>query len=96
MSMAKHVYQRKNVVARIYSIKTGMREIEHVQLIRVKSEKYNLLIMEDYMPVLGEIEGSLTIQADEETVTLEDIYGFYVMQDNLFRLMLKEKREEAV
>ena len=55
MSMAKHVYQRKNVVARIYSIKTGMREIEHVQLIRVKSEKYNLLIMEDYMPVLGEI-----------------------------------------
>ena len=94
--MAKHVYQRKNVVARIYSIKTGMRKIEHVQLIRVKSEKYNLLIMEDYMPVLGEIEGSLTIQADEETVTLEDIYGFYVMQDNLFRLMLKEKREEAV
>ena len=47
------------------------------------------------MPVLGEIEGDLTIQSDEETFTLEGIYGFYILEDNLFRLMLKEKREEA-
>ena len=53
-----------------------------------------MLFMEDYLPVIGEIEGELTVQSDSETFRLEDIYGFYIHQDNLFRLMLKEKREE--
>ena len=93
--MARKEYRRKNVVARVYSIVNGVKEMQNVRLIRIKSKQYNLLIMEDYMPVLGEIEGTLTIQSDDEVYTLENIYGFYMLQDNLFRLMLKEKREEV-
>ena len=93
--MARKEYRRKNVVARVYSIVNGVKEMQNVRLIRIKSKQYNLLIMEDYMPVLGEIEGNLTIQSDDEVYTLENIYGFYMLQDNLFRLMLKEKREEV-
>ncbi|MBS6396013.1 MAG: hypothetical protein KH452_02495 [Clostridiales bacterium] len=92
--MAGRQYQPKNVTARVYSIVNGVKEIQHVRLIRIKSRKYNLLIMEDYMPVLGEIDGDVTIQSEDEIFTLEGIYGFYMHQDNQFRLMLKEKREE--
>ena len=59
--MAGRQYQPKNVTARVYSIVNGVKEIQHVRLIRIKSRKYNLLIMEDYMPVLGEIDGDVTI-----------------------------------
>ena len=33
--MARHEYQRKNVIARVYSIKNGMKELQHVRLIRI-------------------------------------------------------------
>lgn len=92
--MARQEFHHKKMTAWVYSIKNGVKEIQNVRLIRIKSKQYNLLVMEDYLPVLGEIEGDLTIQSDEETFRLEDIYGFYIHQNNLFRLMLKEKREE--
>ena len=92
--MAGRQYQPKNVTARVYSIVNGVKEIQHVRLIRIKSRKYNLLIMEDYMPVLGEIDGDVTIQSADEVSTLDGIYGFYMHQDNQFRLMLQEEREE--
>ena len=92
--MAGQKYQPKNVTARVYSIVSGVKEMQRVRLIRIKSRTYNLLIMEDYMPVLGEIDGDVTIQTEDETYTLQGIYGFYMHQDNQFRLMLKEKREE--
>ena len=41
-----------------------IRTIYNVKLIRIKSAKYNLLIMKDYMPIVGEIDGSVTIEVD--------------------------------
>lgn len=94
MAKQQKVYERKNIIARIYDIREGLREIQHVDFIRIKSTHYNLMILEDYMPLLGELEGNLTIQAQGETLSLEDVHGFYIHQNNLFRLMLKEKRED--
>lgn len=94
MAKRQKVYERKNIIARIYDIREGLREIQHVDFIRMKSAHYNLMILEDYMPLLGELEGDLTIQAQGEVLTLEDVHGFYIHQNNLFRLMLKEKRED--
>ena len=42
-----------------------MDVIEDVKIIRIKSIEYNLLIMKDYWPVVGEINGKVTIEADE-------------------------------
>lgn len=92
MAKQQKVYERKNIIARIYDIREGLREIQHVDFIRIKSEQYNLMILEDYMPLLGEVEGNVTIQARGDTTSLENIHGFYIHQNNLFRLMLKEKR----
>jgi hypothetical protein len=47
-------------------------------------------MMVDYMPVVGELEGKLVIVSDDEEVSFEDIRGFYVMKNNVFKLLVKE------
>ena len=66
-----------------------MKEIENVKIIRVKSDKYNLLIMKDYWPVVGEINGKIVIEA-EESLTFENIVGFFALSHNVFHLIIKE------
>lgn len=67
-----------------------IEEFEDVRIIRIKSGDYNLLIFKDYWPVVGEIEGSITI---EGTVNkkYENIKGFYSLSNNNFHLIIKEK-----
>ena len=79
--------------ARIISMEEGLREIEKVRLIRVISREYNLLIMEDYMPVIGEIIGTVTIVSDDGEYKAENIKGFFSVRKNLFSLMLSEDFE---
>lgn len=71
------------------SSKIALEKIENVKVIRIKSEQYTLLIMKDYWPVLGEIKGKITIEADEN-YTYEDIEGFYALSHNVFHLIIKE------
>ena len=79
--------------ARIISMEEGLREIEKVRLIRVISREYNLLIMEDYMPVIGEITVTVTIVSDDGEYKAENIKGFFSVRKNLFSLMLSEDFE---
>lgn len=67
----------------------NMQEIDNVKLIRIKSDKYNLLIMKDYWPVVGEINGKIVIEA-EESITYENIVGFFSLSHNVFHLIIKE------
>ena len=67
----------------------NMNVIENVRIIRIKSDKYNLLIMKDYWPVVGEINGKIIIEA-EESFTYDNITGFYALSHNVFHLIIKE------
>ena len=67
----------------------NMQEIDNVKLIRIKSDKYNLLIMKDYWPVVGEINGKIVIES-EESITYENIVGFFSLSHNVFHLIIKE------
>ena len=78
------------IKARIISMEEGLREMEGVRLIRIKSKEYNLLIMEDYMPVIGEIDGDVTILSEEEEYKISGITGFFSHRKNLFSLMISE------
>ena len=95
MAKESRPYRRKNIRACIYSIRDGMTVIYHVDFIRVKSRDYSLLIMEDYMPMLGEIDGDLSIQAEGKAYEWTEIEGYYIHQKNLFRLMIKAEKEEG-
>lgn len=95
MAKESRPYRRKNIRACIYSIRDGLTEIEHADFIRIKSKRYSLLIMEDYMPMLGEIDGSLSIQAEGRVYEWKGIEGYYIHQKNLFRLMIKAEKEDG-
>ncbi|MCD8197722.1 MAG: hypothetical protein LUE24_11270 [Lachnospiraceae bacterium] len=84
------------LTARVVSLDEGMQEYTGVSLIRIKSRYYNLLIMEDYTPSIGEVEGTVTIISDTQSVKLENIRGFYLHKKNVFRLMIRDQEESSV
>ena len=67
-----------------------MIEYEHIKVIRIVSKDYNLLIMQDYLPIIGEIEGSIDIKNEEIELNYKDIKAFYMNSNNVFNLMIKE------
>lgn len=74
---------------RVFSL-DGLKEYENVKIVRIISKDYNLLIMKDYLPIIGEIEGNVDIKSDNEEVNLKDIKAFYMNSGNEFNLMIRE------
>ncbi len=68
--------------------------IEDVHAINIKDKKYNLLIMKDYWPLIGEIDGSIYIEGSE-VHNFEDIKGFYTLSKNIFHLIIREEDNDV-
>lgn len=81
---------KSGVKVRIFDIENGLREYKDIKIIRIISKDYNLLIMKDYLPIIGEIEGSVDIKNDEVNLSFKDIKAFYMNSNNEFNLMIKE------
>ena len=75
---------------KIFTLKDGMEEINDVVLIRIISKDYNLLIMKDYMPIIGNIDGLIEIETKNEKIKKSDIFAYYVNRNNVFKLIIKE------
>ena len=71
-------------------MENGLREYDDIKIIRIISKDYNLLIMKDYLPIIGEIDGSVDIKNDSVNLSFKDIKAFYMNSDNIFNLMIKE------
>lgn len=80
----------KGLLVKILNIKTDLKICQNVKFVRILSEKYNLLIMRDYLPIIGEIDGSVEIEG-EESFKLENIKGYYINKNNEFSLIIKEE-----
>ena len=78
------------ITATVLGIKEGFRKFEQVDMIRIKSEKYTLLIMDDYMPVIGRIDGMVEIVSGEDIHSIQPVHGFYTHRKNTFELLIKE------
>ena len=78
---------------RIFSLDKGLTEYEHIKIVRIISKNYNLLIMQDYLPILGEIEGSIDIKNEEIELNYKKVKAFYMNSGNVFNLMIKEVLE---
>ena len=70
----------------------SLSEINDVKIIKIKDNQYNLLIMKDYWPLLGEINGSIIIEGEEEYL-FENIKGYYTLSNNVFHLIIKDRGE---
>ena len=80
---------KSGIKVRIFNIENGLREYKDIKIIRIISKDYNLLIMKDYLPIIGEIEGSVDIKNDEVNLSFKDIKAFYMNSNNEFNLMIK-------
>ena len=78
------------IKVKVFDIRNGMRVYDNIKIIRIISKDYNLLIMKDYLPVIGEIEGSVDIKNDVVNESFKNIKAFYMNSDNVFNLMIKE------
>ena len=81
---------KSGIKVRIFDIENGLREYKYIKIIRIISKDYNLLIMKDYLPIIGEIEGNVDIKNDEVNLSFKDIKAFYMNSNNEFNLMIKE------
>ena len=75
---------------RIFDLMTGLTEYDHIKIVRIVSKDYNLLIMQDYLPIIGEIEGSIDIKGEDVDLSFPKIEAFYMNSGNVFNLMIKE------
>ena len=80
----------KGIKVRIFNLESGLIEYEHIKVIRIISKDYNLLVMQDYLPMLGEIDGSVDIKNEEIEINYKNIKAFYMNSGNVFNLMIKE------
>ena len=78
------------IKVRIFDMDHGLREYEDIKIIRIISKDYNLLIMKDYLPIIGEIEGSVDIKNDKVDLSFKNIKAFYMNSEYVFNLMIKE------
>ena len=82
------------ISAEVVDTANGLQQYDNIRMIRVKSNNYNLLIMEDYLPVIGEVNGYVEIIFDDETIKLENIHGFYMHKKNKFSLLVERASGE--
>lgn len=78
------------IKVKVFDIRNGMRVYDNIKIIRIISKDYNLLIMKDYLPIIGEIEGSVDIKNYVVNESFKNIKAFYMNSDNVFNLMIKE------
>jgi len=75
---------------RIFDMAHGLVEYDDVKTIRIISRDYNLLIMKDYLSVIGEIVGSVDIKGENVDISFKQIKAFYMNSKNVFNLMIEE------
>ena len=85
----------KGMSVKLLNINTGLTEYENVKFIKIKSKQYNLLIMEDYLPIIGEVDGNVKIETINETIELNNIRGYFMNKKNQFNLFIKEEDKDA-
>ena len=82
---------RGKMIVFVSDFANGLRVFHDVKLIRVKSADYSLLILEDYFPILGQVNGRVEFVSEEKLVDLGRLKGFYVHRANEFSLLIKEQ-----
>ena len=75
---------------RIFDLDKGLTEYDKVTAVRIVSKDYNLLIMQDYLSIIGDVEGSIDIKGENVDLSFPKIRAFYMNSNNVFNLMIKE------
>jgi hypothetical protein len=78
------------ISARIIDVRSGLQVLTGVYAVRIHSAEFYALIMNDYLPALGKIDGDITFLNREGEHMYRGIRGFYKHQHNEFTLLIEE------
>lgn len=76
--------------AKVVSLLNGLQEFENLEMIRIKSNRHTLLIMQNFMPVIGELEGSVEFIFAKDIIKMDNLKGYYMHKKNEFSLLVEE------
>ena len=65
-----------DIKVRVFDMEDGLLEYENIKSVRIVSKDYNLLIMKDYMPIIGEINGNVDIIGQDTNISFKKIKAF--------------------
>lgn len=91
MSKEKKFTDSKGVIkVNILDVNSGLLEYDNVIYIKIKDKENQLLIMKDYLSIIGELDGELELNTLNGLVKFEKIKGYYMHRHNQFNLFIKE------
>ena len=73
----------------VYTFKDGIQTFNEVTAIRIKSKDYNLLILKDYLAIVGEIDGDIEIETVDGKTLYEKVKAYYLNNNNIFNLLIE-------
>ena len=76
------------MIVKIFTLKKGLRKIEDVSAIRIKSKDYNLLILKDYVAIMGRIDGDFSIETNDGIIEYKNVDAYYVNSNNEFNVII--------
>lgn len=85
---------KADITVKILSMKKGLIEYHDVQFIRISSKNNHLIIMKDYLPIIGEVIGNVEIERENTVEKLENIVGYYIHKHNELKLFIKEDEND--
>lgn len=82
-------YIEKRIKVSVFSLERGLEVYDNVKLVRIKSEQYNMLIMQDHTPAIGEVRGNISFLLDHDEIMLENVEGYFSLIQNDFHFLEK-------
>ena len=76
------------MIVKIFTLKKGLRKLEDVSAIRIKSKDYTLLILKDYIAIMGRITGEFSIEVNDDIIEYKDVDAYYVNSNNEFNVII--------
>ena len=65
--------EMQNITVQLLNIAGDVKLYEDVKFIKIRSQKYNLIIMKDYLPIIGEIQGEIQIGREKEDINMKKV-----------------------
>ena len=77
------------MIVNVDTFKDGIQTFNEVTAIRIKSKDYNLLILKDYLAIVGEIDGDIEIETVDGKTLYEKVKAYYLNNSNVFNLLIE-------
>lgn len=91
MSNSESIKNEEGIKVKLLSMETGLTEYENVKFIRINNKDSRLIIMKDYVPIIGAVNGNIQIELESSTKEINNIIGYYMNKHNQFILFIKKE-----